>query len=132
LKAEAPVIGSDAFFSGHSEALARLALRYHVPAIYKYPAFTTAGGLMSYGSDVAEAYRVARLYVGRILKGGKPGDLPVQAVTKVYLIINLKTAKALGITLPVSLISRAEEVMSDARAPPRSCGSSRFAKVALA
>jgi len=111
LKAEALVIGTDVFFNSHSEDLAALTIRYRIPAIYQYPDFTAAGGLMSYGGNVAESYRLAGLYVGRILKGERAGDLPVQEVTKVELIINLKTAKALGVTFPLSLLGRADEVI---------------------
>jgi putative ABC transport system substrate-binding protein len=105
------VIASDAFFSSRGKELGALALRYRVPAIFQYPEFTEGGGLMSYGGNVAESYRLAGVYVGRILKGAKPANLPVQQVTKVELIINLKTAKALGITFPLSLLARADEVI---------------------
>jgi putative ABC transport system substrate-binding protein len=111
LRSEGLVIGSDAFFSSRGGELGALAVRYHLPAIYQYPQFTAAGGLMSYGGNVAESYRLAGIYVGRILKGEKPADLPVQQVTKVELIINLKTGKSLGITFPVSLLGRADEVI---------------------
>jgi len=111
LRAEGLVIGSDAFFSSRAGELGVLALRDRLPAIYQYPQFTAAGGLMSYGGNVAESYRLAGIYVGRILKGEKPADLPVQQVTKVELIINLKTAKTLGITFPLSLLGRADEVI---------------------
>jgi putative tryptophan/tyrosine transport system substrate-binding protein len=109
-RAEALVIGSDPFFSRHSEELAQLAARYRLPAIYQYPGFTAAGGLMSYGGSDAEAYRMAGGYVGRILKGEKPSNLPIQEVTKVELFINLKTAKTLGISLPIPLLGRADAV----------------------
>jgi putative ABC transport system substrate-binding protein len=105
------VIVSDAFFSSRGEQLGALALRYHVPAIYEYPQFTEGGGLMSYGGNVAESYRLAGVYVGRILQGSKPANLPVQQVTKVELIINLKTAKALGIMFPLPLLGRADKVI---------------------
>jgi putative tryptophan/tyrosine transport system substrate-binding protein len=111
LRAGALVIASDAFFSSRGEELGRLALRHRVPAIYQYPQFTAAGGLMSYGGNVAESYRLAGVYVGRILKGEKPADLPVQEVTKVELIINLKTAKTLGLTVPLPLLGRADQVI---------------------
>jgi putative tryptophan/tyrosine transport system substrate-binding protein len=110
-KAEALVIGTDVFFNSYSDALARTALEHHLPAIYQYPEFAAAGGLISYGGDVAESYRLAGIDVGRILKGERPGDLPVEEVTKVELIINLKTAKALGVTFPLSLLGRADEVI---------------------
>jgi putative ABC transport system substrate-binding protein len=111
LQAEALVIGSDPFFNNHSKELAELALRKRLPTVYQHPEFTTAGGLMSYAGDVAEAYRVAGVYVGRILKGAKPADLPVQQVTKVEFIVNLKTAKSLGLTMPPQLVARADQVI---------------------
>jgi putative ABC transport system substrate-binding protein len=111
LRAGALVIGTDAFLTSHSEQLARLALRHGLPAIYQYPEFTAAGGLMSYGGSIMEAFRTAGVYTGRILKGEKPADLPVQQITKVELIINLKTAKALGLTVPLPLSGRADELI---------------------
>ena len=111
LRAGALVIGTDAFLTSHSEQLAALALRHALPAIYQYPEFTAAGGLMSYGGSIMESFRTVGVYTGRILKGEKPADLPVQQITKVELIINLKTAKALGITVPLPLSGRADEVV---------------------
>ena len=107
------VIGPDQLFNGtiRSKQLAALALRHAVPTIYQYPEFTAAGGLMSYGTSLQDMFRVNGVYTGRILKGENPADLPVQQATKVELIINLKTAKALGITVPLPLLGRADEVI---------------------
>ncbi|HEY7244320.1 MAG TPA: ABC transporter substrate-binding protein [Xanthobacteraceae bacterium] len=110
-RAEALVIGTDVFFNSHSEELAGLTLRHHLPAIYQYREFTGGGGLMSFGGSIAESYRLAGVYTGRILKGEKPANLPVQQVTKVELVINLKTARALDITFPISMLGRADEVI---------------------
>ncbi len=111
LRAGGLVVGADALFTGHSEQLAALAAHYGVPAVYKGREFTAAGGLISYGSDITDSYRLAGIYTGRILKGEKPGELPVQQATKVELFLNLKTAKALGITVPTALLVRADEVI---------------------
>jgi putative ABC transport system substrate-binding protein len=105
------VITPDAFFLGHSEQLAVLALRHAVPAIFQYREFTAAGGLMSYSTSLTDVYRLAGIYAGRILKGEKPANLPVQQSTKVELFINLKTARVLGLTFPITLIGRADEVI---------------------
>jgi len=105
------VIISDPFFISKSEQLAALTIRYAVPAIFPYRTFTDAGGLMSYGGSYTDSYRLSGVYTGRILKGEKPANLPVQQATKVELVINQKTAKALGISLPQALISRADEVI---------------------
>ena len=111
LRAGGLVIGTDGFLVSSSEQLAALTLRHAVPAIFQYRAFVEAGGLMSYGGSVTDSYRLSGIYSGRILKGEKPGDLPVQQATKVELILNLKTAKTLGLTVPLPLLGRADEVI---------------------
>jgi putative tryptophan/tyrosine transport system substrate-binding protein len=105
------VVGSGPFFVSQAEKLAALATRHAVPIIYEFRRFAAAGGLISYGSEITDAYRLAGIYTGRVLKGDKPADLPVQQATRVELIINLKTAKALGITVPNTIIGRADEVI---------------------
>jgi putative ABC transport system substrate-binding protein len=111
LKVGGVVIGPDVFFNTRSEQLGALASRHGVAAIYQYRTFALAGGLMSYSSDIAESHRLAGGYTGQILKGEKPAELPVQQATKVELIINLKTAKTLGLTMPTALLVRADEVI---------------------
>jgi putative tryptophan/tyrosine transport system substrate-binding protein len=111
LRAGGLVIGGDAFLISRGEQLAALALRYAVPTIFQYREFVAAGGLMSYGGNLKDATHLVGVYTGRILKGEKPGDLPVQQETKVVLTINTKTAKALGLTIPITLLGRADEVI---------------------
>jgi putative ABC transport system substrate-binding protein len=105
------VIGIDPLFTSHSAQLAELALRYRLPSVYEFREFAVAGGLLSYGASLTGTFDLAGVYTGRILKGDKPADLPVQQATKVELIINLKTAKAFGLTVPLSLLGRADEVV---------------------
>ena len=108
---EGLIVGSGSFFTSHAKTLALLASQYAVPTISQFREFAVAGGLMSYGSQIGEAYRLAGIYAGRVLKGDKPSDLPVQQATKVELVINLKAAKALGVNIPNTLIGRADEVI---------------------
>ena len=105
------VIGGMAFFNAHEEKLATLAVRHAVPAVFEHRPFVAAGGLMSYGGSFDDAYRFAGVYTGRILKGEKPGELPGLQGTKVEMYINLKTAKALGLNVPNTLVGRADEVI---------------------
>ena len=111
LRAGALLIGADPLFNALSAQLGTLTLRHRIPAIYQFRPFAAAGGLMSYSGSITDAYHQAGVYAGRVLKGDKPGDLPVQQSTKIELIVNLKTAKALGINVPLPLLGRADEVI---------------------
>jgi putative ABC transport system substrate-binding protein len=111
LRAAGLVIAPSTFFNGLSARFAALALRHGIPTIFQFRPFAAAGGLVSYGSEETDYYRLVGAYAGKILKGEKPSELPVQQSTKIELIINLKTAKTLGITVPVSLLGRADEVI---------------------
>jgi len=110
-RVNALVVSGEVFFLTQRDRLVDLAARHAMPTVYAFRDFPVAGGLMSYGADFKEPYRLLGAYAGRVLKGEKPADLPVQQVTKVELVINLKTAKALGLTVPNTLIGRADEVI---------------------
>jgi putative ABC transport system substrate-binding protein len=111
LRAGGLVVASDTFLAFHSEQLASLTARHAMPAIQQSRDFSVAGGLASYGGNFMESHRQAGIYTGRIIRGDKPADLPVQQVTKLEMVINLKTAKILGLTVPHSLLARADEVI---------------------
>jgi putative tryptophan/tyrosine transport system substrate-binding protein len=111
LRAGGLVIGGDPFFNSRAQQLGALSIRHAMPVAFQFRDFAAAGGLMSYGTNIAEAYYQAGIYVGRVLKGEKPADLPVQRATKVELIINLKTAKAFGLTVSLPLAGRADELI---------------------
>ena len=107
----AVLVGASTFYNRRTEQLAAPAIHHRLPTMFPYREFTLAGGLMSYGSTIGYLYRQAGIYTGRILKGEKPADLPVQQLTKIDLVINLKTAKALGLTIPETLLATADEVI---------------------
>jgi ABC-type uncharacterized transport system substrate-binding protein len=111
LRAGALVIGADPLFTSRLEQLAALTVRHAVPAIYQFREFTAAGGLMSYGGSLTDTFRAVGVYSGRVLRGDKPAELPVQQTTKVELFLNLRTAKALGLEVPRTLVARADEVI---------------------
>ena len=110
-RADALLIGNDAFFVNRREQIVALAARHAVPTIYTFRSFAESGGLMSYSTDLVEVYRQIGVYVGRILKGEKPADLPIVQPTKFELVINLKTAKALDVKISDNLLSLADDVI---------------------
>lgn len=110
-RGHALIISGDPFFTNQADQIIGLAARYAVPVVYSYRQFVVSGGLMSYGPDLSDAYRLVGVYTSKILRGAKPADLPVEQVVKVELVINLNSAKALGLTVPQTILARADEVI---------------------